>query len=641
MQRKIYLDSVDIKEVLPIIRKLLENGKYKTKSEELNTLDSLNRITFEAVYAKVSSPCYNAAAMDGITLVASKTYQATETTPVVINKGDFSPVNTGNIIPDEYDAVVMIEDVIENGDGSITLIKSVRPFQDIRPIGEDIVEGDMIIPKNHKIRPVDISALLSGGIGSINVIKKPLVAIIPTGDEIIRDVKELKAGKIIDSNSFYIKNEIELLGGEATILGVTPDIFETLEKKITNAVKTYDLVIIGAGSSAGSKDFAKSIVEKNGIVYVHGISMKPGKPTIIGEIDKTPVIGVPGYPVSTFIAFDNVVRPIIMDFLNQEIKIPQIIKAKLTKKVYSSLKNHEFIRVKLGVINNEVIATPLDRGAGVTMSLVKADGIMIVKKNREGYQAMSIVDIHLLKDMQEIEKSLIVIGSHDILLDKIDDLMSNKRCHLSSTHIGSFGGIMTIKNKGCHIAPVHILNPEGVYNEFIIDEYLDDNYSLVRGVSRIQGLFVKKGNPKNIKSLQDLIRKDVTYINRQMGSGTRILLDYLLRKENINEDQITGYSFELGTHMLVATSVKDPRYDTGMGITSVANLMGLDIVELAEEHYDFIVLNEIIDTPLFIEFINTLKSKEFKNELIKLGGYKIDSIGEIIRKKRWYLERCI
>lgn len=641
MKRKIYLNSVDLKEIPVILNNLLSRGKYQINFEKVDTINALNRITYEAIYAKVSSPFYSAAAMDGIVLKASLTYLATETNPVTISKKDYQPINTGNVIPMEYDAVVMIEDVIENEDGSINLIKSVKPFQDIRPIGEDIVLGDMILPKNHKIRPVDISALLSGGINILKVIKKPSIAIIPTGDEIITDIKELKEGKIIDSNSYYIKNEIKLLGGEATILKIQKDIFDSLEKTIVDATKLYDLIIIGAGSSAGTKDYAKSIIEKNGTVYVHGIGIKPGKPTIIGEINKIPVIGLPGYPVSTFIAFDNIVKPIITSFLNQEIKVKKIVKAKLTKKVYSSLKNYEFIRVKLGVINNEIIATPLDRGAGVTMSLVKADGIMIIDKFREGYEEMSIVDVYLLKDLKEIEKSLIVIGSHDILLDKVDDLMSNEKFHLSSSHIGSFGGIMAIKNKGCHIAPVHILSEDGKYNEFIIDKYLDNSYSLVRGVTRIQGLYVKKGNPKNIKSLSDLTRDDIVFVNRQRGSGTRILLDYLLKEEGINKDNIIGYDFELGTHMLVATSVADPRYDCGMGVVSVANLVNLDIIEIGEEHYDFIVLNDIIDTPLFNQFIKVLKSKEFQEELNKLGGYSISNIGEIIRIKRWYLERCI
>ena len=224
---------------------------------------------------------------------------------------------------------------------------------------------------------------------------------------------------------------------------------------MVKAIKSYDLVIIGAGSSAGTKDYAKSIIEKNGTVYVHGIGIKPGKPTIIGEINKTIVVGLPGYPVSTFIAFDNVVKPVITNFLNQDIIPKEIVKARLTKKVYSSLKSHEFIRVKLGFINNEIIATPLDRGAGVTMSLVKADGIMIIEKNKEGYEEMSFVDVHLLKDLKEIEKSLIVIGSHDIMLDKIDDFMS---ISLSKVETANYAFCTIDPHSGCIHVPDHRLD---------------------------------------------------------------------------------------------------------------------------------------------------------------------------------------
>lgn len=629
MKRNVYLKSTDLKDVNPIISLIVKN--HIIKYEIINVVDCLNRISFEGIYANVSSPYYNASAMDGIALKASSTYKASETNPVVLDKKDIKYINTGNEIPEEFDAVVMIEDVYDNNDGTISLIKSVRPYQDIRPIGEDIVEGDMVIPKNHMLRPVDISALLSAGIGKIKVIKRPKVAIIPTGDEIVRDVKDLKKGKIIDSNSFFMKNELTLLGAESTIFDVVIDEFSLLEKAVVNASKNYDLVLIGAGSSAGSKDYAKNIIEKNGIVYVHGISIKPGKPTIIGEMNNTPIIGIPGYPVSTYISFDLIVKPIIRKFLKLENPKKEVVKAKLTKKIYSSLKNEEFIRVKLGIINNEYIASPLDRGAGVTMSLVKADGIMVVPKNSEGFESGSIVDISLLKDIKEIDRSLISIGSHDILLDKVDDLMSNNNYHLSSSHIGSFGGIMAIKSKGCHIAPVHVLDQDGSYNLNLLDKYLGSEYCLVRGVSRVQGLMVKKGNPKNIQCLKDLLKNDITFVNRQRGSGTRILLDYILDKEGIDSKDIKGYDFELSTHMLVASSVKDSRFDCGMGIVSVANLNNLDIIEVGKENYDFLVLKDIIDTPIYNEFIKVLQSNEFKNELDKLGGYIINEIGAIIK----------
>jgi len=630
MEQNVYLKSTEFLEIPSILQSLLQMSKFKLHYETISTKNSINRITYESIQAKASSPCFNAAAMDGIAVSAKSTYQATETNPIILSSTQYSLINTGNQIPQQFDAVIMIEDVVKNNDDSITLLNSAREFQHIRPIGEDIVELDMILPKLHKIRPIDISALLSGGVFELKVLKKITVAIIPTGDEIISDVHELVPGKIIDSNSYYMKNELELMNVSVTVFPVQKDIYETMEETILQATKSFDLILIGAGSSAGTKDYAKTIIEKNGTVMVHGITIKPGKPTIIGLVNEVPIIGIPGYPVSTYMSFENVVKPLINLMNIQHNTTSSTIKAKLTKKVYSSLKNHEFIRVKLGKINNEYIATPLDRGAGVSMSLVKADGLLIIDKHNEGYDTNSIVTIQLLKEISDIEKSLISIGSHDILMDKIDDLLSDFNVHLSSSHVGSFGGVMAMKNKGCHIAPVHILSPDGTYNKFLLDEYLDDQYVLIEGVRRIQGLYVKPNNPKNIRSIKDLTRNDIVFVNRQQGSGTRILLDHLLNNNSINSNDITGYTNELTTHMLVATSVKDSRYDVGMGVQSAANITNIDFIEISEEHYDFIVLKESLNTKMVQDFIRVLKSPEFKEIVEKIGGYRIVNTGNII-----------
>lgn len=631
MERNIYLQTIDLKEVNPLLKKMFESFNVEINHEVIKTYDALNRITYEAVYADVSSPFYSASAMDGIALNAALTYQASESNPVTIKKEDFIYINTGNVIPDKYDCVVMIEDVQKNKDESITLIKSARPFQDIRPIGEDIVEGDMIIPKNHKIRSIDISALLSGGINQVKVIKKPKVLIIPTGNEIIRDKFELKKGKIIDSNSYYTKSALEELGCIAVIDKVLKDDISALEEKIADSVKDFDMVIVGAGSSAGSKDFTKLVISNLGRVHAHGVTIKPGKPVVIGEVQNTAVIGLPGFPVSTYLAFDLVVKPLILKYLNQNIKENVKIKAKLSKKIYSSLNNHEYIRCKVGLINGEYIASPLERGAGITMSLVKADGIFIIEKNREGYNALDVVEVSLLKDISEIKESLISTGSHDIMLDKVDNILSGMKSHLSSNHVGSFGGILAIKAKECHLAPVHILDPNtGKYNLHIIDKYLDNEYVLVRGLSRLQGILTKKGNPKEIKSLKDIAEKDLNFVNRQNGSGTRILLDYLLEKENLKKTNIKGYTFELATHMMVASSIKDGNYDCGIAVKSVANLKDLEFIELAQENYDFLVLKSTLEKASYKKFIEVLKSRELRDSLEEIGGYVFDDIGEIL-----------
>ncbi|XMB85957.1 molybdopterin biosynthesis protein [Mycoplasmatota bacterium WC44] len=624
MKRNIYLNSIDLTEVETVIEDTLSKINYQPEIEEIYTSEALGRITYEEVISKISSPYYNASAMDGIAVKSAETFEASETNMVILK--DYKVVNTGNAIPEEYDSVIMIEDVIEK-DGNLNIIKSANAFQHIRPIGEDVVEGEMIVPRNHKIRPVDISSMLAGGIIKINVIKRPVVSIIPTGSEIITDPTKIEVGKIIDSNSHFIANTVSLLGGKPNIFSVVEDDYEVLKDTILKASYESNVLIIGAGSSAGTKDYTRSIIEELGEVNVHGISIKPGKPTIIGRINNCFVVGLPGYPVSTFISFDLVVKPLIARLLNQSNHIRQTVTAKLSKKVYSSLKHHEYVRVKLGVVKDELVCTPLNRGAGVTMSLVKADGLMVIPKNEEGFESGTKVKVELFRPLEEIRNTIVSIGSHDILMDYLDDLMSRDKFRLSSTHVGSFAGILAIKNSECHIAPIHILD-DGIYNETIIDKYNLDSV-LVRGVSRIQGLLVKKGNPKNIKSLDDLTG-DLLFVNRQRGSGTRMLLDYKLNEIGIDKDLIDGYDYELTTHMTVASSVAEGRADAGMAVESVANLKGLDFIKVAEEHYDFLISKSVIGTEVFEKFIEVLKSSDFKKRIEDIGGYLVSDAGKVL-----------
>ncbi len=281
-------------------------------------------------------------------------------------------------------------------------------------------------------------------------------------------------------------------------------------------------------------------------------------------------------------------------------------------------------------MNNKVVTTPLSRGAGITMSLVKADGLLVIDRLHEGYNVGELVDVLLPNETTvNISNTLVSIGSHDIALDILADLMSNDRFALASSHLGSFSGVLAMKNKEALIAPVHILHQDGEYNTTLIDQYLDDNYVLIEGVSRQQCLYIKKGNPKNIQSIQDLTREDVTYVNRQKGSGTRILLDYLLQKNNIDSKKIKGYSFELPTHTSVAASVSDERYDVGLGVASVANLYDLECVNMGVEQYDFLVHKNTLQLDSYKAFVKCLNSSEFKNKLELLGGYTIHNPGNI------------
>ena len=627
MKRDYYLRSVNESKALSILDNLFSEH-YVVKSEWISVYDSLNRIPLNSLYAKVSSPSYNASAMDGIATKSSITFDASETTPVTIPSNQFIEVNTGNVIPIEYDTVIMIEDVefIEEG---IKIIKTYAMFENIRPIGEDIVKGELVVPKYKKITPIMIGALLSAGITEIMVICKPKVCIIPTGDEIISAKQEVKDGDIIDSNSYFMKNELEILGAQVDVLPPQKDEYGILENTILSNSLKYDFLIIGAGSSAGSKDFTYQVLKQKGHLHVHGISIKPGKPSIIGEINQKIVLGIPGYPVSTYISFHLLVKHLMNRFTKQNKQVLRTIKAKLSRKVYSSLKNKEYIRVQLGTVNNELIATPLKRGAAIQMSLLKSDGLLIVDRSIEGYERNDMVSITLNESEIDTKKTLVSIGSHDIVLDLINDFMNEEGFNLASSHLGSFGGVLAIRNKESHISPIHILSEDGQYNKHIIKEYLNTNYVLIEGMKRKQGLYVKKGNPKNIQSIDDL--KDSNYfVNRQKGSGTRILLDQLLSTNKINKDLVNGYNYELSTHTQVAVAVLSDRYDVGLGIQSVAERYDLDFIELAEESYDFLVHKDTLKLDSFNAFIDILKSEEFKLKISEYKGYKLDKPGNII-----------
>jgi len=625
--RNIYIENIDADEAkMKYYDKVFNN--HSAEYEQIDTLDSLGRVTYEAVYAQNSSPHYNAAAMDGILVRSKETIGASEVSPkILVENKDFVYVNTGNPVNDDYDAVIMIEDVIEIGEGKVKILKAAYPWQHIRPIGEDIVATEMIIPSRHKIRPIDLGALLSGGIEKIKVYKKPTVGIIPTGSEIIEDYSKLTTGKIFDSNSRVFEGLVKEYGGIPNRYSPVEDSYELLKSAIIEAVNENDVVLINAGSSAGTKDYTVKLIRELGEVVVHGIAIKPGKPTILGIINEKPVIGIPGYPVSAYLVFESFVKPLIYKYSGIIDENEEMVKATISKRVVSSLKNKELARVTLGNVNNKLVATPLAGGAGVTMSLVKADGIVVIPQNSEGVEAGEEVEVKLLKPLSSIKETLVSIGSHDMIMDIISDMMS-----LSSGHVGSMGGILAMKRNECHLSPIHLLNPQtGEYNISYVKKYFPGNkMALIKGVRRLQGLIVKQGNPFNINSFNDLARDEVTYVNRQKGAGTRLLLDFNLSKLNINPSSIKGYEREMTTHMAVATAVKTGSATTGLGIYSAAKALGLDFVNVGYEDYDFLLPYDSLNDDKVIKFIEVLTSSEFKERVMSLGGYEFIDTGKII-----------
>ncbi len=661
MRRNIYLSKLALKEAQEKFYKTLL--KYKLtqplKGELVSTEDSLGRITAEPIFAKISSPYYQAAAMDGVVVRARDTYEASESSPITLKiNQDFHFINTGNPIPFGFDAVIKIEDINllnefkgdKNKDISddftddskeenikeIKIFSAVSPGQHIRNIGEDVVAHQLIIPVNHRIRPVDIGALLAGGVNQLLVRRKLKVAVIPTGDELIPPGEEISPDKIIEYNSKIIKGLIYEWGGKAKVYKIVKDIPVDLKGILLQAALQNDVVVVLAGSSAGSKDFTSGIVKSIGDVLVHGVAIMPGKPTILGIIDDTPLIGLPGYPISAIIAAEQFLKPLVFRKLGLTIKRREEIKVHMAHKVVSNLGDEEFLRVKLGNIDGKIMAYPLSRGAGVVTSLVEADAFIRIPLLKEGIDFGEEVKAELLEDLNRIKNNIIATGSHDLVLDILRNELQEEFSdfNLVSFNVGSMGGLLALKQKRTHLATTHLLDPEsGEYNFPYIKKILPQKELIVVNLTyREQGIMVKRGNPKNIKGIDDLVRKDIKFINRQKGSGTRVLLDYLLKKKGINPLDIQGYSKEEYTHLIVASAVAEGNADAGLGILSAAKAFSLDFVPVVKERYDIIIPKAYHSSLKIQKLLTTIRSEKFRKKILSLGGYDLSQSGKVIKE---------
>jgi putative molybdopterin biosynthesis protein len=632
-KRNVYIGNTDIKEAIKLYSEKL-NIDGKPKWEKVNPWEAYGRITWEGVFAKYSSPNYNASAMDGIAVKYKKTLEATETNPVRLKKDeDYKIIDTGDPIREPFNSVIMVEDVVQIDENTVEIISPAFPWQHVRQIGEDIVAGEMIVPSKHKLRPVDIGGIISGGVEKVKVYKKPKVGIIPTGTEIVDLGKDLEEGDIIESNSRIFQGLVLKYGGEPNRYQPVVDDYNLIKEAVQKSVEENEVTIINAGSSAGTEDYTRDIIAELGEVVVHGLAIKPGKPAILGIVNDKPVIGIPGYPVSAYFVFENIAREIIKKYLGELREEKKYIKATLSRRIVSNLKQEEYVRIKLGKVDNNIIATPLKRGAGVTMSLINADGVLTIPKEYEGIEKGETVEIELMTDIKNIENTIVSIGSHDLIIDLIRDELHRKypEYSISSAHTGSMGGIMALRNGETHIAPIHLLDEKsGEYNEAFIKKYFKGrNIAYIKGVKRQQGLIVKKGNPREIKEFKDIGKEDLVFINRQKGSGTRILTDYLIKENSMDRSQVIGYDREGNTHMAVSSAVASGTADVGIGVYSAAQIMDNDFIGITEEEYDFALDAELLEDEKIKKFISILKDENFRKRLEKLGGYNTESSGEV------------
>jgi len=597
----------------------------------------MGRVTADTIFAERSMPSYHAAAMDGVAVRAELTYDASDQHPVVLSLGEeYLPVDTGDPLPPGFDAVVKIEDIQELTEQTIELLAPAAPWQHVRPVGEDVVAREIIAPALHQLRPVDLGALLAGGVTEISVWKKPLAIIIPTGDELVSPDQVIQRGEIPEFNSAVLAGFLWQWGAEVEVTPIVKDNREQLEAALQKALDKADLVLINAGSSAGREDHTATVIQKMGVVLAHGIATRPGKPTILGVIGEKPLVGLPGYPVSAYLALEWFVRPLIYRYYGLPEPERSKIKAVTGRRIVSEPGIEEFIRVSAGLINGRFVINPLSRGAGVTMSLVRADGLLVAPAESLGYEKGQEVEVELYRPESELRNTVVAVGSHDQALDLIGTELKRlgTGVSLSSSHVGSMGGITAIAEAQAHIAGVHLFDGEtGEYNITYVKRFLKDKpVVLVNLAYRTQGWMVLPGNPLKIKTVTDLTRKGVIFINRQRGAGTRLLFDHLLRKAGVGQTQIYGYQREEYTHLNVAAAVAVGSADVGLGVWSAAKAYGLDFVPVAEERYDLLMTLEFYRSELGQLLSQIIKSANYQRLVVKLGGYSLRDAGEVVFK---------
>lgn len=637
MKRKIYLKMKPLEEAQKLFWSHFNH--CLTEEEMIDSRNADGRVTSRPVTARFSAPSFHAAAMDGIAVLAEDTYGAADDNPVPLDliHGRGVAVNTGHPLPEGKNAVIMIENVLLDGKQQQGIIRApIYPWQNVRKIGEDIVATELLFPTHHQLKPADIGALVTAGCADVWVRKKPHVLIIPTGSELVNleTLPDIPApGQTIEANSSVLAALAGRAGAAATVSPIIADDYETIKQHLLASVRSEaDIVVINAGSSAGSADYTVKIIEELGEVLVHGVTIMPGKPTILGEIQGKPVIGNPGYPVSALISFEQFVMPLLFRMQGMEFPEPQKVRAVLAKNIPSRGGIEEFRRMIAGKLGTQYVCVPLKKGAGAITTVTRANSILRIPSSSEGESRGSTVELELLRPITEIARTILCTGSHDLTLDLLHDFLrkSYPPYPLASTHVGSLGGIMAIKENMTHIAGSHLLDPDtGEYNTGYIQKYLAGmEIALITLAHRQQGFMVPRGNPKNIQNVHDLVRDDVLFINRQAGSGTRVLLDYELGKAGLDGDRVEGYDNEEYTHMSVAVAVLTGKADTGLGILAAARALQLDFIPVTEERYDLIIPEEYLSLPAVKQLLVIINSAPFKKTVEKMGGYSTRETGQ-------------
>jgi putative molybdopterin biosynthesis protein len=651
-RREVYLEDIPLEEAWQRLTTALRKaGLWQPLPGEMVPLDqAAGRVTAQPVWARLSAPHYHAAAMDGYAVQAGATAAASDGHPLTLDLGPNGPahyVDTGDPLPAWANAVIPIEHVqLLSGDSAIEIRASLAPWAYVRSLGEDMVATELVLPANHTLRPVDLGAIAGSGHSQVAVRRRPRVAVIPTGTELVPAGSLVRPGDIIEYNSLMLAAQVEQWGGMATRYPIVPDIFDQICVTVIEAAHGHDLVLLNAGSSAGSEDFSARVVAQLGMLLVHGIAVRPGHPVIMGLLPPpetggtvTAIFGVPGYPVSAALTGEIFVEPLLARWLGRQPVRPPTVEAVVTRKVLSPLGDDEYLRVTVGDVGGRVVATPLSRGAGVISSLVRADGLVLVPRHNEGLNAGDRVTVRLYRSPDDLARTIVAIGSHDLSLDLLAQHLAERATpggrgatRLASANVGSQGGLVALRRGEAHLAGSHLLDPDtGEYNVSYVHRYLPETpVMLVALAGRQQGLIVQPGNPRGLRTLADLGQAGVSFVNRQRGAGTRVLLDFEIGKIGLEPIEIKGYEREEYTHLAVAAAVASGIADCGLGIAAAARALELDFVPLFKERYDLVIPAAYFGGELMKPLLDLLHDPLVRSEIAALPGYDISRMGDVI-----------
>ena len=628
------------------VRSALASAIPKTiPTQDVNLENSVGRYLAEDIVSTIDVPGFDRATMDGFAVKAQDTFGANEVIPkslkliggvepgevpgFVIGKEEASEIATGAALPIGSNAVVMVE-YTKASEGKVEILSAVTPGENVMAAGSDIMSGELLLRRGQLITSREVGVLAALGKKTVNVLGSPRVAIISTGNELVPPGSILRGAKIFDINAFALSAAVQECGGTPIMFGIAADDEDSIQNLLRRALGEVDLVLTSGSTSAGRKDLLPKIISslEGCQVIANGLAVKPGKPALAAAVLGKPLFALPGNPTSALMVFHSVVKPTIriLAGMSSETKEPSI-EAKLAFKTFSVRGRQELLPVHLVADESGCyLAYPTLSGSGAVTSFALADGFLKIPADRDIMAKGETVQVQLFSPNMELP-DLVIIGSHCIGIDILLRVISQKRTRFSAKtiNVGSVGGLHAVKKGEADLGGIHLLDERsGDYNIPFIKRYaLEERTVLIRGYSREQGLIVQKGNPKSIHTFEDLLRPGITFINRNAGSGTRILIDMHLaaaaRKKGTPIEQLTekivGYDVEAKSHGAVASAVSQGRVDVGFGIRTVAEQQGLEFIQYGNERFDFLVSRNRMDKPSVALFLNTLRSDEFKRSL--------------------------